>query len=175
MATVKVLLYIAISINGIIARENNEEDFISHENWKEFVRLAKEFGCMVWGSKTLEVVLSWPKEYKGELKGVRKIVISSKQGLDVPIGYTLVNSPKEALSLLEKEGFKAVLLAGGSNLNASFAKEGLIDEIIISIEPVIVGKGIPIFATENFDLKTLLINTKKLNDQLIQLHYKVLK
>jgi len=43
----KVVLYTAISINGIIARENNEEDFISHENWKEFIRLSKEIGCIV--------------------------------------------------------------------------------------------------------------------------------
>jgi len=93
----------------------------------------------------------------------------------VPAGYTLANSPKEALSLLEKEGFKPVLLAGGSNLNASFAKEGLIDEIIINIEPVIVGKGIPVFATENFDLKFLLLGTKIIDDQIIQLRYKVSK
>ncbi|MEK6905606.1 MAG: hypothetical protein AABX24_04350 [Nanoarchaeota archaeon] len=43
----KVVLYMAQTTNGIIARENYYEDFLSHENWKVFLSLVKKIGCFV--------------------------------------------------------------------------------------------------------------------------------
>ena len=82
----KVILYMTISANGIIARENNEEDFLSHENWNTFVELAHKTGCMIWGKKTHEVVKTWGKEYQAEIKDVRKIVVSSDSNFECDSG-----------------------------------------------------------------------------------------
>jgi len=37
----------AISVNGIIARENGEEDFLSHANWIEFAKFSNKVGCLI--------------------------------------------------------------------------------------------------------------------------------
>ena len=50
----KVILYIAQTINGVIARENYDEDFLSDINWKVFVKLTEKIGCFIVGRKTYE-------------------------------------------------------------------------------------------------------------------------
>lgn len=60
----KTTLYMATSANGIIARENGDEDFLSHENWKKFCELANEFGNFIVGRKTYDAVKKWDEGYK---------------------------------------------------------------------------------------------------------------
>jgi len=83
-------------------------------------------------------------------------------------GTTLAN-------LLSQKGYKIAVVAGGGTLNASFLKEGLVDELFLDVEPVIIGKGLPLFAGKQFGKKLELLGIKKLSKNEIQLHYKVLK
>jgi len=71
--------------------------------------------------------------------------------------------------------FETIILTGGGKLNGAFMKEGLVDEIYLDVEPTVFGKGIPLFGDADFEAKLQLIGTKKLSDNEIQLHYKVLK
>ena len=170
----KVILYMAMSLNGVIARENNKEDFLSHKNWEVFIELAKKSGCIIWGRKTNELVRSWGKPYTDDIQNITKVVVSSHTDVESNSKYILAASPAEAIEKIKKEGFKEVILAGGSQLNSSFAKEDLIDEIVINIEPVIIGKGISLFFPEEFSAKLKLLTTKQLGN-IIQLHYKVVR
>lgn len=170
----KTILYMAMSVNGIIARENNEEDFLSHDNWETLLLLLNEAGCIIWGAKTHDIVRTWEKEYWDEGKDAYKIIVSH-QPMDLEEGCVLATSPEDALEKAKAQGFSEVILSGGSTLNASFAKAGLIDEVIFNVEPVVVGKGIPVFAKEDFDLKLEFEDVKKLSNGLLQLHYKVKK
>lgn len=98
----KVILYMAISVNGFIARENGDEDFLSHENWKKLCSLTREFGNIIWGRKTYEAVKNWDN---GEhLRGLRgqKIIISQNNNLKLPHGYSTASSPREALKKIQK-------------------------------------------------------------------------
>ncbi len=169
----KVILYMAISVNGVIAREDNEEDFLSHDNWNILVKLAHKTGCMIWGRKTYEIVRRWDKQYLDDIKDEEKVVVSNDPRFSLESGYLLARSPKEVFDMLRKRGFNKVILSGGATVNSSFAEEGLIDEIVFNIEPVVVGKGIPLFSPRNFDLK--LLEIRKINKRIIQLHYKVAK
>lgn len=171
----KVILYMAISLNGIIARENNEEDFLSHNNWLTFVELAHKTGCMIWGRKTHDVVRTWGKEYWNEIKDVKKVIVSSKTDSKLEEGCISATSPQDALTKLVKQGFDSVVLTGGSTLNSSFAKAGLIDEVIVNVEPVVIGKGIALFNPDDFDLNMELLKTKTLGHGIIQIRYKVRK
>ena len=171
----KVTLLMAISLNGIIARENNEEDFLSHTNWLTFVKLASEIGCMIWGRRTHEVVRTWEKEYWDEIKNVKKIIISSDKNLYLEETCVQASSPKDALKKLSDDRFESVILSGGSTLNNSFLKEDLINEIILNIEPVVIGKGIPVFKLDGFkDAKLEFLEMQKLEEGIVQLKYKVL-
>ncbi|MBI2578916.1 MAG: dihydrofolate reductase [Candidatus Aenigmarchaeota archaeon] len=170
----RVSLYMAMSANGIIARENYDEDFLSHRNWEVFCKLAENIGCFIIGRKTYEVVKKW-KDYNFDSVKAKKIVVSKNMNFELDSGYTPAKSPKDAISKASAMGFKKVLLTGGSGINSAFMKDGLVDEILLNIEPVVLGKGIRLFAEDNFDSRLKLINTRKLPKDIIQLHYKVKK
>lgn len=170
----KVTLWMAVSLNGIIAGEDGNEDFLSHDNWIEFSRAANKVGCIIWGRKTYESVVTWDKSYLDDLSNVKKIIVSHDSTLKLKEGFTLANSPKEALEILSKSGFNEAILTGGSTNNSTFAKEGLINEIIVDVEPAILGKGIPLFKPKEFLLRLELVNSKKLPSGILQLHYKVI-
>ncbi|MEK6860776.1 MAG: dihydrofolate reductase, partial [Nanoarchaeota archaeon] len=132
LINMKVVLYMAMSLNGNIATENGEEDFLSHEHWKTFEKFTKEIKCIIIGRKTYEAVKKW-KDYNFDtLNNVHKIVVSNKN-LKLGKEYSLAKSPKEAIEVMSKKGFSEVILIGGSLLNSSFIQENLIDEIIINI------------------------------------------
>lgn len=170
----KVLLYMAMSADGMIATEDNGEDFLSHQNWLTFVELAHDAGCMIWGRKTHDIVRGWDKEYLLELSDVMKVIVSKDASFSIEEGYHLARSPKEALEILKKGDFETVILTGGSKVNASFAKEGLIDEVLLNIEPTLVGRGIPLFSDQSLDMHLRLLSSKDLGG-IVQLHYEVEK
>lgn len=163
----------AMSLNGIIATSNNKEDFLSHENWNEFIKAVNRSGCLIWGRKTYEMMQTWDKSYLNSLKDITKIIVSSDSKLNLIEGFTQAHSPEEAINILKKKGFKEVILTGGSKNNSSFAKLRLINEIILNVEGVIIGKGIPLFDPSEFELKLKLIDIKKIVPNILQLYYEV--
>lgn len=165
----------AISLNGIIATSDNQEDFLSHANWDEFVKVVQKRGCLIWGRKTYELVRNWEKSYLEPFKNIVKVIISRDKNLKLDSGFILAGSPQQALQLLKNKGFKEVILTGGSTNNSAFAKLNLIDEIILDVEGVIVGKGIPLFNPDDFQLSLQLKSVKKITENIIQVHYKVIK
>ncbi len=170
------LLFMAASVNGMTATLENNEDFLSNYNWKTLCRLARDYGCFIWGRKTYEIVQGWGIKYRtDEIENARKIVLSKNPEYQVKEGYTLVNSPRQALAKLEQEGFTKVIISGGSHVNSSFAKEGLIDEIMLNFDPVILGQGIPLFAPNDFLLNTKLVSVERYEDSGVTLRYLVVK
>jgi riboflavin biosynthesis pyrimidine reductase len=170
----KITLAMAISANGIIATKTGSEDFLSHDNWIQFVGLAKKVGCFMWGRKTYEAVVKWEGDYLSELDGVKKIIISGS-GLILGKGFERARSPEEALRKLQDDGFEEAIVTGGSITNSYFAKAGLIDEIILDVNPAIIGEGIPVFASGDFKLKMDLRSFEKVGENIIELRYKVTK
>src|SRR3989344_9671574 len=170
----KVILTMATSANGIIATKEGSEDFLSHTNWIQFVKLAKRVGCFIWGRKTYEAVSKWKGDYLKDLENVKKIVISGSN-IELKEGFELTHSPKEALEILERNGFKEAIITGGATINSEFAKRDLIDEVILDVNPAILGNGIPVFQPEDFELKLELVDAKKIIDGIVELRYKVKK
>ncbi len=165
-----------MSLNGIIARKNGDEDFLSHDNWNSFSELVKHFQNFIIGRKTFEAVKKWNEGYNfDDFKDATKVVVSSDQNYKLDDGYILASNPQKALEILKKNGFNKVLITGGSGLNSSFVKASLIDEVILNVESVIVGEGIPLFYSNDFDLNLKLVDVKKLSNDIVQLHYKVTK
>src|SRR3989344_6251860 len=172
----KVTLFMAISVNGIIAREDGSEDFLSEENWQTFSGLVKEFGNFIVGSRTYEAVKQWDEGYGfDDFPEVQRVVISDSPSYELDAGYTLATSPQDAIRHLQKAGFERALLTGGATNNSSFAKANLIDEVNLNVEPVIVGEGIPLFHPAAFDLPLELVETKPIGAGVVQLRYNVRK
>lgn len=170
----KVILYMAITINGFIAKENDDTSFVSEIEWDSFRNMIKSTGNMIIGSRTYEIMRDG-EEFKN-LENIRVLVVSENANFKtIADNHSIIKSPKDTLAILEKEAFNKVLVAGGGTLNASFMAENLIDEIYLDVEPVVFGKGIRLFKEDNFEAKLKLLGTKQLSDNEIQLHYQVLK
>jgi dihydrofolate reductase len=168
----KVILTMAVSANGIIADPQGEEDFLSHQNWKRFVKLANEVGNFIWGRKTYQEVISWGGTYLDDLKKVEKIILSKSQPTLRP-GFKLAHSPEQALKKLEDNGFKQAIVTGGAIINSAFAEKQLINEVRLDINPVVVGSGIPLFSPEQFRMNLKLIKMEKINGDIIEVTYQV--
>lgn len=168
----KVILYMAITTNGFIAKENDDTGFVSENSWKEYQKFVSESNCIIVGRRTYEII---PREEFTKNKVY--IVFTEKADLEEKtdnIRFTNEN-PKLVLKSLEKEGFDRVLVAGGGTLNASFMTGNLIDEIYLDIEPIILGQGTPLFRDKDFERNLKLLGQKKINDNEIQLHYEIFK
>ena len=171
----KVTLCMEMSLNGMIARENGDEDFIPDSGFDNWLATIRDTGYVIWGRKTHDVVLSWKQTWQDALKDLKIIVVSSDDKYLVDSRFIKVSGPQEALGVFAKLGAENAILSGGSELNSSFAKLGLIDEILVRVGSVVVGKGIPLFSSEPFDLTLENVDTKKLPNGEIELRYRVVK
>jgi dihydrofolate reductase len=168
----KVILYMAISIDGYIAKKDGDSDWVSEVDAKIFEEKIEEAGCIVVGRKTFD-------QYYDDLypvKGVTNIVLTSdEERQDEDENVVFVSSTLEALQIAKDKKHEAVFLIGGGLTNTAFVQDNLVDEIFLSVHPVILGEGIKIF--ENFEklVDIEFIDLKKLNEGLIQLHYKIIK
>ena len=164
----KVVLYMAITANGYIAKENNETPW-SDEEWESFSEKVKKIKNLVVGRKTFEI-MEQGEEFQKIGNPFTVIVSNQKEN-----NSNFVNSPEQAIKLLKERGFFEILVAGGSTLNSSFLQKTLVDEIYLDIEPFLFGKGIKLFTENDFETKLELLKTKQLSKNVIQLHYKILK
>jgi len=167
----KVSLYMAMTANGMIARRDDRTGW-SREEWKSYHDKVQEVGNIVIGRRTFEIMKNL-REF--DRIGNPFTVVVTSENLESRGNFAFVKSPKEALNLLESKGFPESLVAGGSMLNSSFIREGLIDEIFIDIEPKLFGKGITLFAKWDFEKELGFIDSKHISSSTIQLHYKVKK
>lgn len=87
----------AQTMNGMIAKENYNEDFLSDINWKIFVKLTEKIGCFIVGRKTYEQVKKW-KNYNFDNVKAKKIIVTRNQKFKLDLDYMIVNSPEEALN-----------------------------------------------------------------------------
>ncbi len=168
----KVILYMAITPNGLIAKENDDTSFVTKRDWKSWLTMVKKFGHAVIGRVTYEVTS--PSEF---VKSSLYVVVTHKKHLKkkTPKVIFTDKSPSGIIKMLKTKGFNKILIGGGGHLNSMFMKANLVDEMYLDVQPTLLGKGIKLFADADFEAKLKLIGTKKLSKNEIQLHYKVLK
>lgn len=161
----------ATSINGMIAKKDDDTKWISGTEWDSYSSAVRNAGCLIVGRRTYNILTKQPEF--SEFKDVELVAVSNESFSTIANNHYVANSPKEALEKLKN--FETVIIAGGGILNSSFLNDGLIDEIYLDIEPIALGKGINIFENEDFEVNLELLETRQLSKNEIQLHYKVVK
>ncbi len=135
-----VILIAAVSADGKIASDEGQSSltWTSKEDTKFFVSKTKEIGTVVMGRKTFETIGK-------PLKDRRIIVMTHKPAISQMIGVEFTAEEPQALLLrLEKEGVKAVAIAGGAQVYRTFLDANLVDEMFLTIEPILFGSGMPL-------------------------------
>lgn len=161
----------ASSVNGFIADEGDDTSWISSKEWDSYSKMVRDTGCMIIGRRTYNILTTQPEF--AEFKDVKIVAVGHQDFSLLSPNHSVAHSPVEALKVLEDQ--PAVVIAGGGILNSAFLKEDLVDELYIDIEPIAIGKGIPLFAEAEFTTKLKLLNVTKISDDEVQLHYTVVR
>src|ERR1035437_1540402 len=170
----KVVLVMATSLNGLIARDNGEEDWLPSEGWDEVLVDAGAFGNIVMGRETYELVQKLYASYNFDnVETGYKVIVTANQNFEAGEGYVVVHSPEEAVSFLAAKGFEELLLIGGGKLNTEFIKRQLVNEIWLTINPYIIGQGRPFISPAEFDLPLKLFESQPLARGRIRVKYTV--
>jgi dihydrofolate reductase len=169
----KIILYMAITPNGMIATKEDNTGWISKVESDSYSSIVRKAGNLVVGRRTYNILSKQP-EFSELLKAVKVVVVAQKKAPSL-IGpnHSVVSSPKEALQLLKD--FEEVVVAGGGILDSSFLADNLIDEIYLDVEPIILGRGIGLFSEGNFETRLELMGIKNISKNEVQLHYKVVR
>jgi len=177
----KIIVYIATSADGFIARKDGAVD------WLDRPRTAGDYGMgkfyksidtILWGRKTYEMMLRFQKEGKDapDMSGIKNYAFSHKPPRKVARGFEFVKQPiKEFAKSLRAEKGKDIWMMGGAGIIASFLDEGEIDEFIVHVIPTFIGEGIPLIAPRNRTVPLKLLSSKKFSDGVVRLHYEVMK
>lgn len=154
----------AISQDGYIADQHNETPW-SDAEWESFKQFVSTCDVVVIGRRTFEIMRA-NDEF---IDGPRYLVATSGKQVDTGTLEKIQIRKKEDLPKVEKLG-----IIGGGDLNGRLAKLGLIDEIILDIEPIELGNGIRLFGSHDVPLRLTLLNSRLIGKATIQRHYKVL-
>jgi len=172
LSRMKVILYMAMSLNGMIAKSDDDTSWITQKEWDSYSAAVIKAGALIVGRRTYNILTKQPEF--AELKDVKLVAVSKEQNPElVSVNHSVAESPEEALNLLKD--FDEVIVAGGGILSCSFIEKNLIDEIYVDIEPKIITDGIPLFRGKEFEANLKLIGQKKISEDEIQLHYHVIR
>lgn len=170
----KITIEMACSINGLIATENGNEDFLSNRGWKIMLEFLKEQDVLIWGRKTWENIVSWGEEYLKDLQKINIIILSHNPGIQSNFANVQVcNSVESCLELCQKLNYEKLFISGGASVNNAFMEKGIVDEVILNYNPFLLNKGIPLFQGKYFENRLQLKEVVKEQDGIVQVHYRV--
>ena len=172
--TPEIIYYVASSVDGFIATEDGGVDWLT-----PFQKTGEDHGggelqasvdALLLGSHTYEFALKfgqWPSPNTPSWGFTRRRL---KQ-LHPSITLTS-QTPREVVDLLATLGVRRVWLMGGGKLATSFRAKGLISHYIINVMPVMLGRGIPLFAPDGSHGSLTLESVKTFKSGIVQLIYK---
>lgn len=189
----KLIYYVACTVDGFIAREDGSFDCFPMEGEHfadlfEFfpetfpARFHEAMGINFSGNKQFDAVLMGRKTYEVGLKfgltdpypSLKQYVFSRSMKASPDENVKLVSGDEvELVKDLKQESGKDIWLCGGGELAATVVSE--IDEMIVKLNPVVIGAGIPVFARAIAPTNVELLDRKTYNNGFMLLHYRLHK
>jgi len=172
----KNIVYIATSIDGFIARENGNIDWLMdipnpNENDFGFNEFMERIDAIVMGKNTFEMVLSF-----SEWPYIKPVFVLSNTLEVIPDNLSqkaeiIKGDPKRIIKELNSRKYKNLYIDGGITIQ-NFLNLELIDELIITRIPILLGKGIPLFSEISNEQKYEHITTEVFNNKIVKSRYK---
>jgi dihydrofolate reductase len=177
--SIKASVFIATSLDGFIARENGDLDWLTGA---ESAPTEQDYGyqdfidtvdTIVMGRNTFEVALTFdPWPYSG-----KKVVTLSSRPTAIP--PRLMDSvewlslpPQHLVEQLAAQGATHLYVDGGKTIQG-FLNAGLINELIITRVPILIGTGVPLFGPLDHDIRLNTIATRQFENGLVQSRYRI--
>ena len=171
----KVILYIAMSLDGFIAKEDDDISFldiVSIENedygYSDFYQ---SVDTVIIGRKTYDKIISLINEFPHKYKLSYILTRQERESKDNIIYYN--GNLAELINNLKMKDGKDIFIDGGAEIVRQLIDLKLIDEMYISIIPILLGNGIRLFDQEK-ESKLKLIESEHFVSGLVKLHYQIL-
>ena len=179
---IKFYGYIATSLDGFIARPNGKLDWLNDAAPKDskedygYHQFMASVDCILMGRASFEKVASFPEwPYKD-----KRVFVLSRTMKDAPqdleeYPIDFFNGAVERLAIeLQTLGMRNVYVDGGITLQ-SFIRAEMLDEIIITQIPVLIGKGLELFTDFQKDIKLELIASQSYDSGFVQSRYRFIQ
>lgn len=162
----KIICMFAASLNGRTTKGDNPDvhAWTSDEDSMQFRQAIKDSEVIIVGRKTYEVMNLQPEPGKLRIVLTGDVAKYADKYVEGQMEFT-GESPGQIKERLQNAGYHKVLLAAGSQVSSLFLAAGLIDELHVTIEPVVFGSGNFLFEGEDIDAKLHLISVERLNEQ----------
>ncbi|MCY6485493.1 dihydrofolate reductase family protein [Clostridium aestuarii] len=170
-----IILYIATSLDGYIARENGAVDWLSGNGDNPnvdngYTNFYNTIDTVVMGRTTYEQVINELSPDNWVYEG-KKCYVATTRKCEMDKRAEFISEDIAGfIKKLKKQQGKDIWLIGGGKLIDQFIKQDLIDKYIVTIIPTILGDGIPLFLKENPEIKLRLVETKTI-DGMVELSY----
>lgn len=169
----KSILYIASSLDGYISKPGDNLDFLSYVEkegedygYSEFI---KTVDTVVLGRKTYDWVVAHAPDFVHADKKTYVVTRTPRPDAGNTVFHT--GNPEELVAELQKAKGKHIFIDGGAELVHALLKARLIDEIVLSIIPVLLGEGVRLFKDQRPEQSLKLIDSKHFDTGLVQIHY----
>jgi dihydrofolate reductase len=176
----KASVFIASSLDGFIARTDGDIDWLTNPDYDidgedfGYSSFIKSVDVILMGRNTFEKVLTFDQwHYTVPVRVCTHRTLSIPDHLQNKVDV-ISGDPSTMLEVLSKEGFVHAYVDGGL-LIQQFLKAKLIAEITLTLIPVLLGSGIPLFGQLEEDIRLELLQSKNWENGLSQNHFKVLK
>jgi dihydrofolate reductase len=175
----KITLAMVTSVNGHITDGGDTDIYAwtSNEDQAHFFGLIKAHSIIIMGRKTYSQNKSVIKLESGKTRFVltRHPELYESESVPGQLEFTS-ELPEQLVARLAIEKPEKILVVGGSEVCSQFLKEGLIDRIVLTIEPYIFGLGVSLIPPQELAVKLRLVKSKQLNKRgTLLLEYEVVK
>lgn len=176
----RIILDLAVSLDGFIEGKNGEVDWCIMDPEMGFMNFLHQIDTILYGRKSYDLWGQFTpeieqndteKEFWGLVHSKEKYVFSkTKKATDDKAIFINDHILEEVNALKNKPG-KDIWLYGGASLITTFINLGLVDEYRLSVHPVVLGEGKPLFVDINERLNLNLVHTRTFSSGVVQLIY----
>lgn len=170
-----ISVFIGVSVDGFIARLNGDPDFLPADGGEPhgYTEFMAGIDALVIGRKTFETVLAFPTWPYGD----KRVVVLSSRPIDFSavrggIVEQMAGPPAEIVAKLAALGIQHVYVDGGVTIQ-KFLRAGLVQRLIITRVPVLIGEGIPLFGALPADVRLRHVATQHYPSGLVKTEYLV--
>ncbi|MPN20233.1 putative protein YyaP [bioreactor metagenome] len=176
----KIILDLAVTLDGFIEGPNGEVDWCIMDPDMKFVDFLNSIDTILYGRKSYDLwgqyipgdeISDAEKEVWNLVHSKKKYVFSKTSANEYPGANLISSNIVEEVKKIKNEPGKGIWLYGGSSLITTFLNLGLIDEYRLSIHPIILGQGKPLFIDIKERVGLKLVDTKTFSSGVVQLCY----
>jgi dihydrofolate reductase len=172
-------VFIATSLDGFVARKDHQLDWLMKQDTQGddqgYSEFSESIDGLVMGRGSYETLLGFDQEWPY----AKPVIVLSRSLLqsDVPAnldGKVEVSAlePSELMKRLGGDGWSRAYIDGGKVVQ-SFIRLGLVEDIILTTIPILIGDGLRLFGEMEGDIDLELLASKSFNSGLVQSHYRL--